>query len=138
MIAAGENKAFLDPFLPQTEHQRAYAQQMLDEIHKQFITAVRDGRGARLKESPELYTGLVWNGQRALELGLADAFGSVENVAREVIGAEEIVDFTPRENIAERVARRFGAARGRADHDRRLPPAIRACGSMEKWATGEV
>jgi protease-4 len=86
---------------------------MLDDIHKQFIAAVRDGRGARLKETPETFSGLVWNGQRAIDIGLADAFGSVDSVARDVFGAEQLVDFTPREDIAHRLARRFGAETAR-------------------------
>ena len=110
LLAAGENKGFLDPFSPISETQQEYAETMLDEIHKQFITVVREGRGKRLKETPELFSGLLWVGTRSVELGLADALGSVDYVAREVIKAEDIVDFTPRENIAERVARRFGAA----------------------------
>ncbi|MEO8487807.1 MAG: S49 family peptidase, partial [Betaproteobacteria bacterium] len=113
VLAAGEDKAFLDPFSPISEKQRDYAKSMLDDIHKQFIGAVKEGRGARLKDAPELFTGLVWNGQRAVELGLADAFGSVESVAREVFGAEEIVDFTPKEDFTQRLARRFGAEAGR-------------------------
>ncbi|MFI4924894.1 MAG: S49 family peptidase, partial [Vicinamibacteria bacterium] len=92
VLTAGENKAFLDPFQPMPEKQRAYALSMLDDIHKQFITAVRDGRGTRLKESPEMFSGLFWNGQRAVELGLADAYGSVDSVARDVFGAEQLVD----------------------------------------------
>jgi protease-4 len=83
---------------------------MLEEIHKQFITVVREGRGKRLNETPELFSGLLWVGSRSVELGLADGLGSIDYVAREIVKAEEIVDFTPRENIAERVARRFGAA----------------------------
>ena len=110
LLAAGENKGFLDPFSPINETQQKYAATMLDEIHKQFITIVRQGRGQRLKETPDLFSGLLWVGTRSVELGLADALGSVDYVAREVVKAEEIVDFTPRENIAERVARRFGAA----------------------------
>lgn len=110
LLAAGENKGFLDPFSPIRDDQVDYAASMLEEIHKQFITVVREGRGKRLKETPELFSGLLWVGTRSVELGLADALGSVDYVAREVIKAEEIVDFTPRENIAERVARRFGAA----------------------------
>jgi protease-4 len=113
VLAAGDNKTFLDPFLPLQESQRSYAQTMLDDIHQQFIGAVRDGRGPRLKESPDMFTGLVWNGQRAVDLGLADAFGSVQSVAREVFGAEEIVDFTPREDFTQRLARRFGAEAAR-------------------------
>ena len=110
LLAAGENKGFLDPFSPIRDSQVHYAESMLEEIHKQFITVVREGRGKRLKETPELFSGLLWVGTRSVELGLADALGSVDYVAREVIKAEDIVDFTPRENIAERVARRFGAA----------------------------
>jgi protease IV len=85
---------------------------MLTEIHEQFIAAVRDGRGARLKESPEVFSGLVWNGQRSIDLGLADSLGSVDYVARDVIKAADIVNFTPQENLFERVARKFGATLG--------------------------
>ena|SRR5579862_8888831 len=113
-ITAGANKAFLDPFSPMSAEQRNFAQQILDEIHQQFIAAVKQGRGDRLKNDPELFSGLVWNGARGIELGLADALGSVEYVAREVIKADELVDFTPQENIAERVARKLGATMGRS------------------------
>ena len=112
VIAAGENKAFLDPFEPVDPRQRTYVQGMLDDIHQQFIAAVKDGRGERLKEQPGMFSGLVWNGKRAIDLGLADALGSLDHVAREVVKAEEIVDFTPEDNLAERVARRFGATLG--------------------------
>ena len=114
LLAAGRNKGFLDPFSPIREDQQKYAESMLDEIHQQFITVVRQGRGKRLKETPELFSGLLWVGTRSVELGLADGLGSVDYVARELIKAEEIIDFTPRENIAERVARRFGAAMAEA------------------------
>ena len=114
LLAAGENKGFLDPFSPISEPQQEHAESMLDEIHQQFITVVREGRGERLKETPELFSGLLWVGSRSVELGLADGLGSVDYVAREIIKAENIVDFTPRENIAERVARRFGAAMAEA------------------------
>jgi len=109
LLAAGENKGFLDPFSPVQESQKEYAEKMLNEIHQQFINVVRQGRGKRLKETPEMFSGLLWIGPKSIELGLADALGGVDYVAREVIKAEDIVDFTPRENIAERVARRFGA-----------------------------
>lgn len=111
LLTAGDNKGFLDPFSPMNPEQREHAQSMLDAIHAQFIKVVREGRGARLKEkeNPQLFSGLVWTGIRSVELGLADGIGSVEYVAREVIKAEDLVDYTPRENIAERVAKRFGA-----------------------------
>jgi protease-4 len=110
LLAAGENKGFLDPFSPMKDSQKEYAEKMLTEIHQQFINVVRQGRGKRLKETPEMFSGLLWIGTQSIDLGLADGLGSVEYVAREVIKAEDIVDFTPRENIAERVVRRFGAA----------------------------
>lgn len=112
LLTAGENKGFLDPFSPLDPTQRDYAKTMLGEIHNQFVEVVRKGRGKRLKESPELFSGLVWTGARSIELGLTDALGSVDYVAREVIKADRIIDFTPRENVVERFAKRFGAAVG--------------------------
>ncbi|HTP48277.1 MAG TPA: S49 family peptidase [Casimicrobiaceae bacterium] len=113
-LTAGDNKAFLDPFLPMTQEQKDYALKMLAEIHQQFIAAVKAGRGSRLKESPELFSGLVWNGARSIDLGLADALGSVGYVARDVIKAEDVVDFTVQESLTDRLSRRFGAALGRS------------------------
>ncbi|HYT86951.1 MAG TPA: S49 family peptidase [Burkholderiales bacterium] len=110
VLVSGENKAFLDPFSPVDGKQKKHAQSMLDDIHKQFIDVVRKGRGKRLKESSDLFSGLLWTGARSIELGLSDGFGSVDFVAREVIKAEDIVDFTQKENLAERFAKRFGAA----------------------------
>ena len=110
LLAAGANKGFLDPFSPLSESQKAYAQQMLGEIHQQFIKVVRNGRGSRLKETPDMFSGLVWTGEKSLELGLADNYGSMEYVAREVIKAEDIVDYTPEDNLAEKFARRLGAS----------------------------
>ncbi len=112
LMTAGENKGFLDPFSPQTERQRVYAQSMLDQIHQQFIDVVKTGRGARLKETPEMFSGLFWSGQQAIQMGLADQLGNLDYVAREVVKAEEIVDYTRRDNVAERLAKRFGAALG--------------------------
>ncbi|MCC2633269.1 MAG: protease-like protein [Ramlibacter sp.] len=112
LMTAGENKGFLDPFSPQTERQRQHAQEMLNHVHKQFIDVVRAGRGKRLKEVPELFSGLFWTGQQAVELGLADQLGNLDFVAREVIKAEELVDYTRHENVAEKLAKRFGAAIG--------------------------
>lgn len=109
LLTAGENKGFLDPFSPQNAEHKAHAQLMLNEIHQQFIEVVRKGRGARLKETPEMFSGLMWSGAKSVELGLADAFGSVESVARDVIKAEDIRDYTVKGSIAERLAKQFGA-----------------------------
>ena len=112
LITSGDNKGFLDPFSPISDKQRAFAQTLLTQIHQQFITVVKAGRGARLKDTPEMFSGLFWNGQQAVELGLADQLGNLTYVAREVVKAEEIIDYTRRDNIAERLAKRFGAAIG--------------------------
>lgn len=114
LLTAGEHKGFLDPFSPLDQHDVAHAQALLNEIHQQFIQAVRQGRGDRLKEQPGLYSGLVWSGARSIELGLADGLGNLHYVAREVVKAEEIVDYTPRENLADRLVRRLGTAIGQA------------------------
>ena len=112
LLTAGENKGFLDPFSEQTEKQRAFAQAMLNQIHQQFIAVVKDGRGQRLKETPEMFSGLFWTGQQAIDLGLADKFGGLDFVAREVVKTDEIIDYTRRDNVAERLAKKFGAALG--------------------------
>ncbi len=112
LLTAGENKGFLDPFSPQSDKQKVFAQAMLDQIHQQFITVVKAGRGKRLKETPEMFSGLFWSGQQAVELGLADQLGNLDYVAREVVKAEEIIDYTRRDNVAERLAKKFGAAMG--------------------------
>jgi len=109
LLSAGVNKGFLDPFSPINDTQKEFAKSMLKDIHEQFIDVVRKGRGKRLQETPDMFSGLVWVGQRSIELGLADAIGSTEQVAREVIKADDIVDYTPRENVAERFAKRIGA-----------------------------
>ncbi len=114
LITAGANKGFLDSFSPLSEEHRKFAQSMIGEIHQQFIDVVRKGREGRLKESPDTFSGLVWTGARAVELGLADDQGTVDSVARDVIKAEEIVDFSPRKNLAERLAKRLGASAGEA------------------------
>ncbi len=126
LMTAGENKGFLDPFSPQTDKQRAFAQSMLDQIHQQFIAVVKEGRGNRLKESPEMFSGLFWTGQQAVEMGLADQLGSLDFVAREVIKAEDLVDYTLRENVAERLVKRFGASIGEGSVKAlRLAPTLR-------------
>ncbi|MBL8468917.1 S49 family peptidase [Methyloversatilis discipulorum] len=112
LLTAGENKGFLDPFSPQDERHKAHARQLLGDVHQQFIEVVRKGRGERLKESPEMFSGLMWSGSRSIELGLADDLGSVEYVARDVVKAADIVDFTQRQNIAERFAKQLGADLG--------------------------
>ena len=109
LLTAGDNKGFLDPFLPVDERQKQHAQTLLEDIHQQFIGVVREGRGKRLKETPDMFSGLIWTGKKSLELGLADAYGSLDHVAREVVKAENIVDYTQKEHIAEKFARRFGA-----------------------------
>lgn len=114
LMTAGENKGFLDPFSPQTAAQRKYAQAMLDQIHQQFIGVVKVGRGDRLKETPDMFSGLFWTGQQAVDMGLADALGSLDGVARDVVKAPDVIDYTRHENMAERLAKRFGAALGEA------------------------
>jgi protease-4 len=112
LLTAGSNKAMLDPFSPANPQQTAMAQAMLDQIHQQFITVVKQGRGERLKEGPDTFSGLFWNGEEAVKLGLADGLGNLDFVAREVVKAEEVIDYTPQENVAERLAKRFGASIG--------------------------
>ena len=112
LLTAGENKGFLDPFSPQTEKQRVFAQAMLDQIHQQFIAVVKAGRGKRLKETPEMFSGLFWTGQQAIEMGLADELGNLDFVAREIVKAEDVIDYTRRDNVAERLVKRFGASIG--------------------------
>ncbi|WP_119354662.1 S49 family peptidase [Azohydromonas sediminis] len=127
LLTAGENKGMLDPFSPQNERHVAHAQALIDQIHQQFIAVVRQGRGDRLRDTPELFSGLFWNGEQAIELGLADRTGSLDYVAREIVKAEDIIDYTQRGNLAERLARRFGAGVGEslAIALRHLAPALR-------------
>jgi protease-4 len=122
LITAGENKGFLDPFSPQSQQQKAYAVNMLGEIHAQFVDVVRRGRGKRLKETPDMFSGLMWSGAKSIELGLADGYGTINSVARDVIKAEHIRDFTAESNIAEKFAERLGvhAAKGTANALSRL------------------
>ncbi|RJG01405.1 S49 family peptidase [Noviherbaspirillum sedimenti] len=112
LLTAGSNKGFLDPFSPQNDAQQVYAKDMLEEIHQQFIEVVRAGRGKRLKETPETFSGLFWSGSKAVELGLADGFGTVDTVARDELKVEDIVDYTEHEGLSERVLKKFGAAVG--------------------------
>lgn len=110
LMTAGENKAMLDPFSPINPKHQALAQAMLNEIHEQFKTVVRDGRGSRLKETPETFSGLFWSGEQGIKMGLADALGSADYVARDIIKEEKIVDFTAREDFTSRIAKRIGAS----------------------------
>lgn len=112
LMTAGENKGFLDPFSPQSAKHKEHAQAMLNEIHQQFIAVVRAGRGTRLKETPETFSGLFWSGAKAVEMGLADGFGTVDSVARDVVKVEDVVDYTAHEGLPERVLKKFGAAVG--------------------------
>ena len=125
LLAAGENKGFMDPFSPVDPAQKEYALGMLKDIHQQFIAVVKQGRGKRLKDNPELFSGLIWTGQKSVELGLADGFGSVESVARDVIKAEHIIDYTEKSNPVERIAKRFGAAAAKSFVDFTLREGMR-------------
>ena len=110
LITAGKNKGFLDPFSPANPEQQVLASEMVAEIHQQFIKVVKDGRGTRLKETPDIFSGSVWSGERSVELGLADGLGSLDYVAREVIKAEQVVDYTPDDTFSEQLARKLGAS----------------------------
>ncbi len=108
LLTAGENKGFLDPFTPLDPAQKEHARTLLKEIHEQFITVVQQGRGERLKDDPKIFSGIVWTGQKSIDLGLADGMGDAEYVAREIVKAETLVDFTPREGFSDLFAKRLG------------------------------
>lgn len=110
LLTAGANKGFLDPFSPQNAQHKEFAQSMLGEIHQQFIDVVKKGRGSRLKETPEMFSGLMWSGSKSIDMGLADAYGTVDTIARDVIKAEDVRDYTVRPNFAEKFAKQFGAS----------------------------
>ncbi len=112
LLTAGRNKALNDPFLPEDSTQKKYMQSLLNEVHQQFIDVVRQGRGKRLKEIPEIFSGLVWTGQRSIELGLVDGLGDTRSVARDVLKAEKLVDYTVKEGVFDRFARKFGLSAG--------------------------
>ncbi|BCK87744.1 hypothetical protein MIZ01_1537 [Sideroxyarcus emersonii] len=109
LMTAGENKGFMDPFSPRNPKHEEFTRNMLEDIHMQFIDVVKQGRGKRLKETPETFSGLFWTGDKAIQMGLADDIGSVDSVARDVIKAENVVDFTTHEGLADRLAKKFGA-----------------------------
>jgi len=112
LITSGENKAILDPFLPVQPKQREFMQELLKEVHKQFIEVVKKGRGNKLAINTEIFSGLFWSGESAIKLGLADDYGDIDLVAREVIGHEKIIDFTTQSNFADRFAKKLGASIG--------------------------
>jgi len=112
LLTAGEHKALMDPFSPVKPEEKAHIQRLLNDVHRQFIAAVKEGRGKRLKDDPDLFSGLVWTGSRSIELGLADGLGDVHSVAREVIGTDRLIDFTPKEEVWKRLARKFGTSVG--------------------------
>ena len=114
LLTAGRNKGIGDPFSPETPEQKAHFQRMLDEIHQQFIKVVREGRGKRLRETADTFSGLFWSGAKSVEIGLADGFGTVDSVARDVVKAEDVVDYTEKASFSDRLARRFGAEMGTA------------------------
>ncbi len=110
LITAGDNKGFLDPFSPLKPEDKRFMENMLGEVHQQFIDVVKKGRGDRLADDPKLFSGLFWSGEASVELGLVDGLGSASYVAREIVGQERIVDFTPRPNVLDRLAKQVGAS----------------------------
>ncbi|HEX6591514.1 MAG TPA: signal peptide peptidase SppA [Moraxellaceae bacterium] len=120
-LTAGDHKAILSPFEPMKPEDKAHVKNLLDAVHQQFITAVRQGRGQRLKETPEVFSGLFWTGQQAVEMGLADGFGSVDSVARTVVGAKDVVDYSVVPDPFTGVLKRFGASMGDAVVSRIAP-----------------
>ena len=109
LLTAGENKGLFDPFLPENSNQKAHLQAMLNEVHQHFIQAVKDGRGERLVDQADIFSGLIWTGEKAIELGLVDDYGTTQSVAREVVEAEKLVNFTPKNALLDRIADRIGA-----------------------------
>jgi protease-4 len=125
LLTAGTNKAILDPFSPLSDAHRRHAQSTIDQVHRQFIDAVRSGRGDRLKETPDMFSGLFWTGATSIDLGLADGYGTVESVAREIVNAPDLIDYTRQDDLVDRVARRFGARLGAAFSSSFRSPAWR-------------
>jgi len=114
LLTAGAHKAMLDPFSPPKEDETKYMQGLLDEVHQQFISAVKAGRGDRLKETPDMFSGLVWTGEAGVKIGVADGFGNDDYVAKEIIGAETLVDFTQQGSVLEKISGKLGASFGHA------------------------
>jgi protease-4 len=114
LFTAGAHKAMLDPFSPTKEDETRYIQSLLNQVHQQFIDAVKAGRGDRLKETPELFSGLVWTGEEGVKQGIVDAVGNQDYVAKELIGAEKLVDFSRQEHFLDKIAGKLGASFGQA------------------------
>ncbi len=125
LLTAGSHKAMLDPFTPRKENETIYMQSLLNQVHQQFINAVKVGRGSRLKESPEMFSGLVWSGEEGVKLGLVDEFATQKEVAKNLIGAENEVNFTPQERLLDRLAGRLGASFGQAISSFLQPVSLR-------------
>ena len=114
LITAGDNKAMLDPFLPKDEAQEAYMQRIVDQVHEQFIDAVKQGRGDRLADRADVFSGLVWNGAEAKELGLVDHIGSMGYALREILELETQLDYTPKVDWLEEFSKQVGTSMGAA------------------------
>ncbi|MSS75905.1 MAG: signal peptide peptidase SppA [Methyloglobulus sp.] len=110
LITAGVHKAILDPFSPAKPDENQYMQNLINQVHQQFIGAVKSGRGTRLKETPDMFSGLVWTGEESVKLGIIDAMGTQDYVAKDIIGAETLVDFTQQERLIDRIAGKLGAS----------------------------
>lgn len=114
LFTAGAHKAMLDPFSPSKEDETKYIQSLLNQVHQQFIDAVKTGRGDRLKETPDMFSGLVWTGEEGVKLGIVDGVGNQDSVAKELIGAEKLVDFSQQEQLLDKIAGKLGASFGQA------------------------
>jgi protease-4 len=114
LLIAGEHKALMDPFSPVKQEETVHMQVLLNEVHQQFIDAVKTGRGDRLVETKDMFSGLVWTGSQGIKLGLADDFGSVDSVAREIVGTKKKLNFTPQERLIDKIAGKLGASFGHA------------------------
>jgi len=125
LLTAGSHKAMLDPFSPPKEDETRYMQSLLDQVHQQFIKAVKEGRGNRLKETPDMFSGLVWTGEAGVKLGIADDFANEDFVAKELIGAEKLVDFTRQEQLIDKIAGKLGASFGQAIGSLAQTPSLR-------------
>ena len=125
LLTAGAHKAMLDPFSPPKAEETQYMQGLLDQVHQQFINAVKAGRGDRLKETPEMFSGLVWTGEAGVKLGVADGFGNDDFVAKNIIGAEKLVDFTQQGNLMDKISGKLGASFGQAIGSLLQGPSLR-------------